>query len=252
MTRSAYGARFASAALGVLGVAVSASARAEEASPSPNPTETPVRGPLFHPDGPGVYALRIAVGAELDVLPSRVVESETRTIPEVTGHARFGFPYGFFADARLAAIVVTNELGVGGGWSVRLGDVSFAVRDRVAYWYGTLPAAGFDARGSGFLDYPGLGVGIPWGMIRFSLAAELIVILSQNVALGDAPTFGRKRVSVAGSALLLTVENILPGGGDWYYGAGVINAVPGYEAWVAFSDSRARFPYPRFVAGYAF
>ena len=34
--------------------------------------------------------------------------------------------------------------------------------------------------------------------------------------------------------------------------ARVIRAVPNYQAWVGFSDSRARLPYPRFVAGYEF
>lgn len=197
-------------------------------------------------------ALRIAVGARLDVLPARLVESETRTIPELTANARLGLPLGFSVDANLSAIVVTNELSLGAAWSLRLGDVSLQVHDRIAFWYGVLGTQGFDARGYGFLDYPGLAVGVPWGDTRFSLSGEVIVSLSQHVALGDSPTLSRSRVSAVGTQATLIVENLLPGGGDWYYGAGIVNASPQYEAWVAFSDSRARLPYPRFLAGYAF
>jgi hypothetical protein len=222
-------------------------ARAATADESP-----PIKGPLFHPDGPGALALRVGVGARLDVLPSRLVESETRTIPELTANARLGLPAGFSVDAALAAIVITNELSLGAGWSVRVGDVSLRVHDRIAFWYGVLGVQGFDARGWGFFDYPGATVGLPWKETRFALTAEAIVGLSQHVALGDSPTLSRTKTSVLGSQATLVVENLLEGGGEWYFGAGVVNALPQYEAWVAFSDARARLPYPRFLGGYAF
>jgi len=48
------------------------------------------------------------------------------------------------------------------------------------------------------------------------------------------------------------VESLLPHGGAFYYGVTLIWARPDYQLWLAFSDSRSRQLYPRFVAGYEF
>ncbi|MBK7578868.1 MAG: hypothetical protein IPI67_01565 [Myxococcales bacterium] len=209
-------------------------------------------GPLFHPDGPGEYRFRAAAGALLDILPRQTVESELRTIPQLTGAVRFGLPAGFSADARVRAIYVSNQLELGVAWSHRVGDFSFALMDHFGAWYGILDMQGFDASGWGYLDQPGVNLGVPLGDIRFSLAVEAIILLAQHVRLGDTTHVSRQNVTLAGASLTLTVENFVGERGDIYYGVAAMYAQPDYQAWIAFSDSRSRVWYPRLLAGYAF
>lgn len=220
------------------------------AAPLPARAEPP--GPLFHPDGPGAYRLRVAAGALVDILPRQTVESELRTVPQLTSDARFGLPLGFSASARLRAIVLTNQLELGGGWSHRVGDFSFGVMDHFGVWYGIVELEGFDTTAWGYLNQPGVSVGVPMGDVRFSLGVEGIIMLSQHVRLGDTTHVSRQNVSLAGAQATLIVENFVGERGDVYYGIAAMYAAPDYQAWIAFSDSRSRLWYPRLLAGYAF
>ena len=93
-------------------------------------------GPLFHPDGPGPLRWRASVGVLVDILPRRVVESEVREIPQLTGNFRLGLPHGFSTDIRASANVIGNQGALGVAWSHRLGDFSFSVLDHQGVWFG--------------------------------------------------------------------------------------------------------------------
>ncbi len=125
-----------------VGLAVLAAQNAR-AEPPARPKEA--AGPLFHPDGPGSGRLRVGVGILMDVLPKRVVESEQRQFPQVTTHARLGGPFGFSASARLAAIVIKNEIDLGLVWSHTFGPISLGLSEHVGFSYGVLAVQGFDA-----------------------------------------------------------------------------------------------------------
>ena len=235
----------------VLAVAPSARAADPDVAAKAPPTDAP-RGPLFHPDGPGRYKVRFGLGALVDVLPSRVVQSEQRQVPQLTAEARFGLPYGFSLDARLSAIVISNELAVGAAWSHRIGHFSFAVQDRQAVWYGYLGTSGFDATGWGYANRPGLAIGASWGSERLSLTGELIFTFAEYAKLGDSRIVNREGIKLAGGALTLVLESLLDAGGILYMGVGVLRTTVDYQAWIAFSDQRAKLLYPRFLAGYVF
>jgi hypothetical protein len=236
-------------AIAVLGWA--ARAQAEEIA-APEAPQSEALAPVFHPDGPGPWRWRIAGGALMDILPTRVVENQIRQVPMLTANARIGLPAQFSADVRLAAIVITNQLELGVGWTGHIKDLSFALINHIGVWYGYIGVEGFDATGFGSLDQPGIVLGVPWQRTRFSLAFEGIVTLGQHTRLGDSQTLSRSKVQIVGGSAMLVVESALPSGGMPYFGVGVIRAVPNAQAWVAFSDSNARYPYPRFVAGYEF
>jgi hypothetical protein len=59
-------------------------------------------------------------------------------------------------------------------------------------------------------------------------------------------------VQFAGLANSLIVESFFGKQSEIYYGFGLLWTLPDYQAWIAFSDSRTRAWYPRFLAGYAF
>jgi hypothetical protein len=242
-------ARSCARVVAALALAACPTARAE--APAADSAAVP-RGPLFHPDGPGPYRFRLGVGALVDVLPTRVVQSEQRQIPQVTVEARYGLPLGFSVDARLSAIFVSNELAIGPAWTYRIGVVSLAVQDRQAFWYGYLGTSGFDATGWGYINRPGLSVGVPWRSERFSLTGELIYTLGQYAKLGDSQIVKSVQTKLAGTALTFVLESMLDAGGIIYFGAGLLRTTVDYQAWIAFSDQRATLPYPRFLAGYVF
>ncbi len=209
------------------------------------------RGPLFHPDGPGAFQWRYAVGAQMDILPRRVVQSEQRQIPQITGNVRFGLPWGFSADARAAAIVINNQIEVGVAWAAHEGPIAVALQDHQGFWFGLIGAQGFDASGWGWTNKPGITIGVELGQVRFSLTGEFIYLFGQHVRLG-ADNIARGAVVMAGTSFTLAVENLLDSGGLWYFGLGLLRTSPNYQAWLAFSDERSRLPYPRLFGGYAF
>ena len=208
--------------------------------------------PLFHPDGPGRLRWRASVGILVDILPRRVVESELREIPQLTGNFRLGLPFGFSTDFRASGNVIGNQLALGVAWSHRIGDFSFSAVDHQGVWLGFVGVEGFDAKGWGLVNLPGLAIGVPMKNVRFSLLGEVIVTFAQHTTLGDASRTSRQGLGVAGTSATLTVENLLDAGGIVYFGAGLLRTAPGYQAWVAFSDENAKLPYPRFVGGYVF
>lgn len=218
---------------------------------APAPAAPPGRGGLFHPDGPGEFQWRLAVGALVDVLPRRVVQSEQRQIPELTAHFRYGLPWGFSADARASAVVINNQLEVGVAWGSHQGPIAMALHDHQGFWFGLIGAQGFDASGWGWINKPGLSIGFELGRTRFTFGGELIYVFGQHVRLG-ADNIARGAVLFAGESFTVTVENLLDSGRLWYFGLGVLRTFPNYQAWLAFSDERSRFPYPRFFGGYAF
>lgn len=209
-------------------------------------------GPLFHPDGPGSGRLRVGVGLLMDVLPKRVVESEQRQFPQLTTHARLGGPFGFSASARLAAIVIKNEIDLGLVWSHSFGPISLGLSEHVGFSYGLLTVQGFDATSWAFVQQPGLLVGASWREHRFALTTELLTTFGQRTRLGDAEVLSRRSFVVSGVSWLVTSETMLDSGGELYVGVGAILAQPDYQVWIAFSDERSRILYPRFMAGYVF
>jgi len=225
--------------------AVSAPDAARETTPT-------ARGPLVYPEGPGRYRVRFGAGASMDVLPLKIVQSETRQVPQVLAQVRYGLPFGFSADARLTAIVVKNQLELGIAWSKRIRKVWLSVFDRHGFSYGFVGVQGFDAKSWGWLNKPGLAVGFPFDYLRFTISYELIYTLTQHTRLGDLTTVRKLDAGYAGDSLTVTVETMLRNGGVIFYGIGLSRTAPNYELWLAFSDQRARFPHPRFFAGYAF
>jgi hypothetical protein len=209
------------------------------------------KGPFYYPTGPGVWRVRVIAGASMDVLPRRLVEAEQREVPKVTGGLRWGLPYGVSLEGRISAIVLSNEVQGGIGWSWGSPSFAFEVYERVGVWFGTLGVEGFDATGMGILNTPGLALGVPMREVRFTLGVEALVVHSQAITVGDT-TLRRNHLSFAGLAFPLTVESMLPGGGAFYYGLTVVWAKPDYQLWLAFSDSEQRQAFPRFVAGYEF
>lgn len=231
--------------------AASADALPAPPAPAPPAAAPAERGALFHPDGPGEFQWRLAVGALIDVLPRRVVQSEQRQIPQLTANLRYGLPLGFSADARAAAVVINNQLELGVAWGSHQGPIAMSLHDHQGFWFGLIGAQGFDASGWGWINKPGLSVGFEWGRARFTVTGELIYVFGQHVRLG-ADNIARGAVVFAGESYSVTVENLLDSGRLWYFGLGLLRTSPNYQAWLAFSDVRSQLPYPRFFGGYAF
>jgi len=231
-----------SAAL-LAGVCLSGEAGASSAEPL---------GPLVHPDGPGKYRVRIGAGALLDIIPRNVAESEMRQLPQLTAQARVGLPAGFSADAGFSGLYIANQIALGAAWTYRIRDVSLSVHDRTCLWFGFLGIDGFDTSGLGLLQQPGASVGVAFGEHRFTLTGEAIFSLLQSTTLGDTTRTSRRQSAFAGISGMLVVESPVGRSGILYYGAGLLWTLPDYQAWIAFSDSRLRYAYPRLVFGYEF
>lgn len=254
MTRSPMVTPIHRAALGafvVLAVITEASSgRGEEGTPVGEARRPAAL--LFYPESPRAFDWRIGAGLLVDVLPLRVVESEQRQIPQITAAFRLGLPAGLAADLRARAIVIQNQLELGVSWSFRIKALSLALHNHLGAWFGFVGFSGFDTSAWGLVETPGVSLGLPWRDVRFSLMGEALFTFAQHTTLGDATTTSRQGATFSGTAATLTVETLLDNAGVPYFGVGLLWTQPDYQAWLAFSDERARVIYPRFVGGYAF
>jgi hypothetical protein len=203
------------------------------------------------PEGPGACAGVVAVGASLDVLPRRLVESEWRAVPRVTGRSRLGLGHGLYLSARVSAIVISNDLQLGLGWGRRFGSVAVGVHEHVGFWYGMIGVEGFDATGWGVLQSPGISVATDLRGVLSTLSVEALILQARHVVVADA-SLTQRHMSFEGVSVSFTFENPLSGGSNLYYGLSVIYSKPDYQLWLAFSDVEERQVYPRYFVGYAF
>ena len=240
------------AMLATMAAAAESETQAGQTSTAPADRTDPARGLLFHPDGPGQYRFRLGVGAAMDVLPLKVVQSETRQLPQVAAYLRFGLPYEFSVDLRVSAILITNQAEIGAAWTTHLGPVALTIFDHQGINYGFVGVQGFDASSWGWVNKPGFGLGFDKGSVHFTVAFELIYTLAQHTRLGDLTRVSNYSAGFGGTAVSVTVESVLRSQAIVYYGLALLRTAPNYELWLAFSDQRARLLHPRFIAGYAF
>ncbi|MBI4957655.1 MAG: hypothetical protein HY908_36955 [Myxococcales bacterium] len=225
-----------------------ATARADDVPAAPEEPR-PNRGAFYYPRGPDEGELRGVVGLSLDVLPRRLVEAEQRIVPRVTGGVRGGLPHGLWLDARVSAIVLSNEILAGVGWSYATPDFALELHERLGLWFGAIGVEGFDATGVGLVNAPGMSFGVAAGEVRFTLGATAILSHTQTFRVGGL-TLRRNRLTFEGLELPLTVESMWPWGGAMYAGLTMVWARPDYQLWLVFSDGETRQLYPRFVLGY--
>jgi hypothetical protein len=214
------------------------------------PMEEPRLTSAFFPGGtrPGEWSL--AVGLTLDVLPTEIVESETRILPRAAATFRYGLPFGFSLEGSLEAIVLSNEFGLGGGWSLATGPISWSVRDRLGLWLGYVGLQGFDTSALGLVQHPSLVVGITLGGHHLSLDGELILTHASKIKFGEAAVSSTK-TTFDGFSIRILVES--PAGpGRLYFGPTFVRASPDYQLWLAFSDLHRKFDSWRLVLGYEF
>ncbi len=197
---------------------------------------------------------RAGIGLQVDVLPTQTVESEMRQLPMLRGDLRYMHTTGIYGSARARAIVLSNLGELGAGYAFRTGPFAIAVHDHIGYFYGAIGFSGFDAIGTSVLHTPGATVSWRFGRDVLSLSTEVVVPLAQTsvVGSGTARVVQSKTTGERAVVATFTVEHTLRQGGTVIGGAALLSAPPDYQAWLAFSDERARAVYPRFFAGYAF
>lgn len=197
---------------------------------------------------------RWGLGLQMDVLPVRTVESEGRQLPMVRADLRWAHPSGFYGSGRLRAVLVSNTAELGAGYALRSGKFSIAAHDHLGYFYGIVGFSGLDAVSMSWMHTPGATVSYRFGEDVVSFCAEAVLTFKQSARIGSGVSVVSESNSGARNAYVgtLTVEHTLKRGGSVYGGAALIYSSPDYQAWLAFSDERARTFYPRLFGGYAF
>lgn len=213
----------------------------------------PERGLTFFPDGPGKGKDRWAIGGLWQI------------IPVFTAQYTRGLGSGFSADARLATIILYNQLGVGAQWAFHAGPFSLGVMAHVSGYFGALGKAlvattSFNTTGWGILLDPGAKAGIQVSKDSWlTLKYEAYFSLYQAVNLGGL-VLTPGAAEYAGFGLTALVEYApTKTHGVIYYGVSVYNTASNYPLFfnVEATPTSAAAPsnmiwYIGLLAGYEF
>lgn len=112
----------------------------------------------------------------------------TTTPEDITEEARVRAPAGdwhilrklnnhFNLEARVLFQIVQNHFSLGFKYSTKLNKhIYFSAGDDVAFWFGKLEVAGFDSKGSGWMNYPNVSLGFRTGNdLLFTFKAEALI-----------------------------------------------------------------------------
>lgn len=165
------------------------------------------------PNAPGVafpaprlpWQWERSIGLSLSTMPRVIVEEEFNQSPALDVRSRLGLPWGFSAEARILAQVLTNHIEFGGSWSFSLGRFAFSLGDNAAFWFGFLTIDGFDNSANGWLNYPHVSVGYDLGRLRCTFRADLLLVLSFRSYAGDYLLASDKN-GFGGYSASLTIE----------------------------------------------
>jgi hypothetical protein len=206
---------------------------------------------VAHPVGPKSGHWSPALGAGIDVLPRRLVESEWRELPHLWLRSRIGLGKDFYFSQRANVIVIDNQFQLGLGWGHSMDDFAFGIHDHFGVNWGTVGVEGFDATGWGFAHNPGVSIEYPLRGVVTTFSVEALILHARHVTVGEA-SITQKHMTFQGLSFGLTFESPVGSNSVIFYGIAAIYAKPDYQLWLAFSDAEERQIYPRFFAGYAF
>ena len=206
---------------------------------------------VAHPVGPELGHWSPGLGAGIDILPRRLVESEWRQLPHVWLRSRIGLGKDFYFSQRADVVVIDNQFQLGLGWGHSIGHFAFGIHDHFGVNWGIVGVEGFDAAGWGFAHNPGVSIEYPLRGVVTTLTVEALILHARHIFIGKA-SLTEKHMTFQGLSFGITFESPLDSKDVIFYGLAVIYAKPDYQLWLAFSDAEQRQIYPRFFAGYAF
>lgn len=175
-------------------------------TPAATAQELPSRPPaIAYPSPRPLWQWDRSIGISLSTMPRAIVEEELNQSPALDLRSRLGLPWGFSAEARILAQVLTNHIEVGGSWSFSLGRFAIALGDNAAFWFGFLTIDGFDNSANGWLNYPHVSIGYDLGRFRCTLRADMLLVLSFRSYAGEYLLASDKN-GFGGYSASLTIE----------------------------------------------
>jgi hypothetical protein len=204
---------------------------------------------IYFPKEIPKWDLRYTLGFTLAYIPKAIVEEEIYYSPLADLNIRFGLPYDFSAHGRISSIGISNNFVFGGQWSHSFGKFSFALGYDWGYWLGFLKVKGFDVVANGFINYPGLTIGLDLSDFYVSLKGELLWLTFNQTFTGENSVGGVMR-ELVGSAITYALEqplwkkNYIAMGVKLYYTKFF------YQSWVSFSTFDRMLFFPEFFVGF--
>lgn len=204
---------------------------------------------LYFPSPIPAWDMRYTLGFTLAYIPKAIVEEEIYYSPLADLNMRLGLPWNFSAHARISTIGITNHLMFGGQWSLSLGKFSISPSYDFGYWLGTIRIKGFDVVANGFINYPGLAIGVDFDDFYTSLKAELLWITFEETFTGETTTGGIKR-ELAGAAFTYALEQPFWKNTSIAMGVKLYYTKFFYQSWISFSTFDRTLFFPEFFIGF--
>lgn len=191
----------------------------------------------------------LSLGLAMTIIPRAIVQEGVLPLPMVDVRMRYGLTDHLFLSGHANFVYVTNQVSLGLGWSHSFGRLSFALEDKVGYWFGFAGFEGFDATAMGLTNYPSITVGVAADNLFLSFQTEALFSISQHTYFGTA-SVGRINPKLAGFAFTLAAEQALWKDNHVMFGTRIQYALPMYQTWLAFSAFDRWLVFPEVFIGF--
>ncbi len=203
---------------------------------------------IYYPRNPTAWEIITALDLNITIAPREVVRDEIRQIPQLAFAMRIGLPEHFGIGVRVAGNYIANQFAIIPSWSYSTGHFSFGFQNTSALWFGAADFTGFSTFAMGFSNAPGISAGMRVEDFLLSAQLEAITNFWHYTKFGS-DVVHRQIAEFEGEALTLAVEQDAFGGRRINWGVRFDYTTPGYQLWLAFSDTRHRILTPSFFFG---
>lgn len=203
---------------------------------------------IYAPQSRAAWTGDAAIGLSLLTVPRDIAEEELNKAPALDLNAVYGLPWNFSLTGRALVQVLTNSVHLGARWSVDIGPFAAAVGDESAFCFGFMTVDGFDNSMQAWLNAPNIAIGLDAGDVRFTVKAELMLVLALRTYAGENQLGSTKNVS-AGWALTGVIEQPFWKRTHVLLGARVALTQFHPQTWFAFSTFNRRLLFSELIFG---
>jgi hypothetical protein len=193
---------------------------------------------------------QFSAGFIATTLVHEITEEVRFRVPALDLHAMRRVNDQWYLDGRINFQLLQNLVSLGPRWTKKLSEkLSMSLGNDLAFWMGIINTRGFEARATGWLNYPNISLGYKLReKLLFTLKAESLMTFGK-VAYAGETRVSRNHDVFNGSAYSFILEQPFYGNKSVTLGFRAIYTNFHWQTWALFENYDRNLFYPQLIVG---